>query len=157
MRSSMMIMLVLPVALAAPALAQPTNTVDQQTRQQVEAIVANYVGAVNKGDGQTVAALYAANFISITPNGKRTAGAKVQDEIEGVHKRGLALTAKVDEVEPLFDGQGLVATAPYEGTFTNDPGTPHIQGNFMFVLEHAGNSWKIRIFTASRLVPAPVR
>lgn len=112
MRSSIVIMPVLAVALVEPALAQ-TNTVDQQTRQQVEAIVANYVDAVNKGDGQTVAALYAANFVSITPNGKRTASTKVRDEIEGVHKRGLALAAKVDEVEPLFGGQGLVATAPY--------------------------------------------
>jgi ketosteroid isomerase-like protein len=148
---------VLAIALVGPAWAQPTNTVDPQTRQQVEAIVANYVGAVNKGDGQTLAALYAANFISITPNSKRTTGAEVQDEIAGVHKRGLALSAKVDDVEPLFGGQGLVATAPYEGTFANDPGTPHVRGNFLFVLERAGDSWKVRIFTASRLVPAPAR
>ena len=157
MRRFMMIIPVLGISLAAPAWAQQTNTVDQQTRQQVETIVANYVDAINKGDGQAVASLFAPSPINITPNGKTTSGAQIQSGIEAVHKRGLTITAKVDQVEPLFGGQGLAATAPYQGTFSNDPGNPQIQGNFMFVLEHSGDSWKVRIFTASRLVTAPVR
>ena len=155
MRRSMMMIPVLGVSLAVPAWAQ--QTVDQQTRQQVEAVVANYVDAINKGEGQAVAALLAPNPISITPSGKRTSGEQVQSEIEAVHKRGLNLTYTVDQVEPLFGGQGVAATAPYQGTFSNDPGTPHVQGNFMFVLEHSGDSWKVRIFTASRMAPAPAR
>jgi hypothetical protein len=52
-------------------------------------------------------------------------------------------------------GQGLIAAAPYSGTFTNDPGTPHVQGNFLFVLERAGDDWKIRVFAAARTVAPP--
>ena len=68
MRRLMMIIPMLGISLTAPAWAQQTNTVDQQTRQQVEAIVTNYVDAINKGDGQAVAALFAPNPISITPS-----------------------------------------------------------------------------------------
>jgi len=149
---------VLAIAFAVPAFAQQTNAVDPQMRQQVEAVVMKYVDAINNGDGQAVAALYGANPISIDPRGKSTTAAQIQNTIEAVHKRGLTLAAKVDDVEALFGGQGVVATAPYTGTFANDPGSPHVQGNFLFVLERAGDGWKIRIFTASRLVPpAPAR
>lgn len=144
---------VLAIAFAVPAFGQQTNTVDQQTRQQVEAIVMKYMDAINTGDGQALTALYGSNPISITPGGKATTVAQIQNEIETVHKRGLTLTAQVDDVGPLFSGQGVVATAPYTGTFAKDPGSPHVQGNFLFVLEHAGDGWKIRIFTASRLAP----
>lgn len=155
MQRSTVILAVLTLAFAAPAHAQ--QTVDQQTRQQVEAIVASYVDGINKGDGQAVAALYAANPISITPSGKRTSSAQVQSEVEAVHKRGLTLTSKVDQVEPLSGGQVIAATAPYQGTFGNDPGTPNVQGNFVFVLERSGDSWKVRIFAVSRAAPAPAR
>ncbi len=144
----------LAVVLAVPASAQQTGAVDQQTRQQVEALVMKWTDAVNKGDGQALAALFGLNLINITPNGKSTTAAQIQNDIEPVHKRGLTLTPKVDDVEPLFGGQGVVATAPYTAVFTNDPGSPHVQGNLLFVLEHAGDGWKIRILTASRLVSA---
>jgi hypothetical protein len=153
MRRSMMMASVLAVAFAMPAFAQ--QTVDQPTRQQVEAMVMKFVDVTNKGDGQAGAAMYGPNPINITANGKSTTAAQIQSGIEAVHKRGLTLSAKVDDVAPLFGGQGVVATAPYTGVFANDPGSPHIQGNFLFVLEHAGDGWKIRIFTASRSAPAP--
>jgi ketosteroid isomerase-like protein len=145
---------VVALALALPAYAQQ---VDQQTRQQADAIVSEYIGAINKGDGQAVAALFAPNPISITPTGKRTSGEQMRCEIEGVHKWGMTISAKVDQVMPLVGGQEIAATAPYQGTFANDPGSPQVKGNFLFVLERSGDSWKVRIFTASRLVPAPAR
>ena len=131
MRSSIVVMPLLAIALTRPVWAQPTNTVDQQTRQQVEALVASYLSAVNKGDGQALVALYAPNFIRIDSSGKRTADAEIQTQIEEMHKRGETLAARVDAVEPLFGEQGIVATAPYEGTFANDPGAPRFRGNYL--------------------------
>ena len=49
MRNSLLIMAVLAVGFAIPAFAQQTNTVDQQTRQQVEGIVARLAEALSKG------------------------------------------------------------------------------------------------------------
>lgn len=153
-RRPMMMVAVLAFGLALPAFAQQTNAVDQQTRQQVEAIVMKYTDALNSGDGQAMANLYGPNPISITPTGKNTTTAGIQENVEMVHKRGLTISAKIDGVQPILGGQGVVATAPYTGVFTKDPGSPHVQGNFLFVLEHAGGDWKLRAFTASRLVPA---
>ena len=57
MRNSLLIMAVLAVGFAIPAFAQQTNTVDQQTRQQVEGIVARLAEALSKADGQGYQAL----------------------------------------------------------------------------------------------------
>ena len=157
MRSSMAIMPLLAIALAVPAFAQQMNTVDQQTRQQVEAIVGQFIDALNKGDGRAIAAMYGPNPMAITPYGKSTSGEQIQTGIEAVHKRGLNLAAKIDNIEPLFGGQGVAVTAPYQGMFSNDPGSPHVEGNLLLVFAHVGDSWKIQISTASRLVPAPTR
>ena len=53
MRSAPFVVL-LVLAFAQPAHAQQ---VDQQTRQQVESTVAQYIDALNKGDGQACLAL----------------------------------------------------------------------------------------------------
>lgn len=150
------IMPLLALALAVPAYAQPTGTVDQQTRQQVEAIVAQYVDALNKGDGKAMTALYGANPIDITPLGKSTSSAQIEQETQTVHGRGLSLDAKADDIEPLAGGQVVVVTAPYNGTYSNNPATPKVQGNLMFVCEREGGGWKIRALSASRqATPAP--
>jgi uncharacterized protein (TIGR02246 family) len=154
MRCSMMILPVLAIGLALPAFAQQTNAVDQQTRQAVEAIVAKYVDAMNKGDGQALAALYAPNPIIITPRGKDTTRSQIQNWVETTHKMGLTVTAKVDDVESLFGGQGVVATANYTASYTNNPATSRVEGNWMFVLERAEGGWKIRARSATRLMPA---
>jgi ketosteroid isomerase-like protein len=145
----------LAIVFATPAYAQPT-TVDQKTRQQAEAIVAQYVDALSKGDGQALTSIYGQNPIDITPFGKNTSMAQIQNEAQEVHKRGLTLTAKADHVEPLAGGQVVVITAPYTGSYSNNPATPHVRGNLMFVAEREGGEWKIRAVSASRQVtPSP--
>ena len=153
------IMPVLAFAFATPAFSQQTNAVDAQTRQKAEALVMQYVDALNKGDGRAYGALYAPNPIDINPFGKyRMTGMQAQEAVEMPHKLGLTLSAKVDDVESLFGGQGVVVTAPYTATFSNNPATPQVRGNMLFLLERAGTDWKIRIQTASRLAPnAPAR
>jgi ketosteroid isomerase-like protein len=151
-RNSLLIMAVLAPGFAIPAFAQQTNTVDQQTRQQVEGVVARLAETLSKADGQGYQALYATNAIAISAFGKST-GQQIGD-LEDVRKMGLAFTAKVDDVEPIFGGQGVVTTAPYTATFTNNPATRQVQGNLMLVLERDGGGWKIRISTFSRLASA---
>jgi ketosteroid isomerase-like protein len=159
MRRSMILIPMLAVSFALPdfASAQQPNAADQKMRQQVESVVMQYVDAINKGNAQAYVALFAPNAIDINPYGKHT-GAQLGENIERVHKMGLTLTVKVDDVEPIFGGQGAMATAPYTGNFANNPGTTQVQGNLMFVLERAGDGWKVKIQTASRLAPtAPAK
>jgi Domain of unknown function (DUF4440) len=151
-RNSLLIMGVLAPNFAIPAFAQQTNAVDQQTRQQVEGIVAKLAETLSKADGQGNQALYATNAIEISAFGKST-GQQIGD-LEDARKMGLAFTAKVDDIEPIFGGQGVVATAPYTATFTNNPATRQVQGNLTLVLERDGGGWKIRIATFTRLASA---
>lgn len=154
MRRLTMITPMLAIAFAVPAFAQQSNVVEPLARQQAEAIVLQYLTAVNQGDAQAVAALYTPDAIDINPFGKFQAPSTQSQELtERVHKMGLTLSAKVDDVEPLFGGQGAIVTAPYTSTFTN-PAIPPGRGNMLFVLEHIGDSWKIRAITASRSLPA---
>ena len=148
--------LITSIAFIALAFAAPVHAqqIDQQTRQQVEWIVVQFVDALNKGDGQTIAAQFSANLIAIGPRSKATTIAQLQDVIRAVHQRGLAITATVDDIGPLFGGQGIVATAPYKGIAFNRPVRAQIEGNFLLVLERVGDSWKICAAVATRWLPA---
>jgi ketosteroid isomerase-like protein len=154
MRRSMILIPVLAVSFALPyfASAQQTDAADPQMRQKAESVVMQYVDALNKGDAQAYAALFASNAININPFGKQT-GSQIEENVERVHKMRLTLSAKIEDVEPIFGGQGVTTIAPYTSNFTNNPGVSHVQGNMMFVLERAGDGWKIRIATASRMQP----
>jgi ketosteroid isomerase-like protein len=148
--------LITSIAFIALAFAAPVHAqqVDQQTRQQVESIVVQFVDALNKGDDQAIAAQFSPNLIAIGPRSKATTIAQLQAAIKAVHQRGLAITATVDEIEPLFAGQGIVATAPYKGIAFNRPVRAQIEGNFLLVLERIGDSWKIHAAVATRSLPA---
>jgi ketosteroid isomerase-like protein len=142
---------ILAITFTVPASAQQTNVADQQTWQQAEAIVTQYTDAVNKGDTTALGATYAPNAIDINPSGIFKDAGTHFEITEKVHKMGLILKAKVDDVEPIFGGQGAIVTAPYTSTFA-DPAIPPGRGNMLLVLVRAGESWKIRAITASRLV-----
>ena len=148
--------LITSIAFIALAFAAPVHAqqVDQQTRQQVESIVVQFVDALNKGDDQAIAAQFSPNLIAIGPRSKATTIAQLQGVVKAVHERGLAITATVDEIEPLFAGQGIVATAPYKGIAFNRPVRSQIEGNFLLVLERVGDNWKIRAVVATRTLPA---
>jgi hypothetical protein len=85
----------------------------------------------------------------------RNVGTQMRESTEKVHKLGLTMAMKVDDVEPVFGGQGLLVTASYKINFTKAPNIPPGQGNTLFVLERAGENWKIRAIAASRLIAPP--
>ena len=76
--------------------------------------------------------------------------------LETDHQKGLAITAKVEDVELLFGGQGAVATAAYSVTYNAPEMQRQIQGNFLFMLERAGDGWKIHAASATRSRPSPL-
>jgi hypothetical protein len=115
-RPSLLIMAVLALGFAIPAFAQQTNTVDQQTRQQVEGIVARIAETLSKADGQGYLALFATNAISISAFGKST-GQQIGD-LEDARKMGVTFSAKVDDVEPIFGGQGVLLPSPLPSPIT---------------------------------------
>jgi len=154
MRRSMMIVPVTAFALVVPAFAQQT---DAQTRSQIEAVVMKWVDALNKGDGQAEAALETSDAFAINPFGKIT-GSQIAENAAKVHKLGLTLTVRVDDIQLLPGGQWAIVTGPYTGSFTNNPAVSKVEGYQLWVLGYTGGEWKVRASSASRLAPsAPTR
>jgi uncharacterized protein HemX len=87
MRNPLLIMAVLALGFAMPAFAQQ-NTVDQQTRQQLEGIVVRLAETLSKGDGQGYQALYATNAIEISALKGKSTGQQIGD-LEDARKVGL--------------------------------------------------------------------
>ena len=142
--SSAFVVPALAVGLAMPAKAQE---VDQQSRQQIEAVHAKFVEALNKGDVDAVSTVYTPSTIQIDAFG-RTMGVN-PGFVQAVHKKGIILSMPVDGVQALMGGQAAMA----HGTFTSkyaDPNVPPGQGNWIEVFEREGGSWKIVAHASSR-------
>lgn len=155
MRRSMMIASVMAFALAVAAFAQRTDNL--QIRNRIEAVVMKWTDSLNRGNVQAAATLLAKDAIEITPLGKNT-GAQIAENMEKVHKLGLTLTVRVDDVQLLPGGQWAIATGHYTGGFTNNPAASKVEGNYLWLLGSTGGDWKIRASSASRLAPsAPTR
>ena len=137
---------------ATTALAQQRSQVDTQTLQKVDALVQKLDQALSNGDRAALSNLYLPGALVITPFGKLKDGtdSHVADHLHGM---GWRETSQVEDVQPVFDGQGLLVTAAYTGTFAPDQKIPTAHGYYLFVLEKTGDEWKIRANSASRLIP----
>lgn len=145
------------IACASPGVAPQAEVVDLHLRQQAELLVTRYADALNNGDAEALAAVYAPDAIDVSPLGVITnAGIHTREDAEKVHKMGLTYALKLDEVEQAFGEQGLMVTTSYNIHFANTTGIPPGHGNILFVLERSGEDWKIRAVAASRLA-APLQ
>jgi ketosteroid isomerase-like protein len=153
MRLSIIVVPVLAIGLALPAVAQ---TADQQIRQQVESVHKKWVEAVNKGDAQSFAAVIAPNAISIDAFGKGK-GPPSEEFIQGIRKRGISLSTTIDEVQSLQGGQAAIASGSFMSNYT-DATIPPGKGNWLQIYEREGDGWKIRAYAASRVtLPPPTK
>ncbi len=140
--------------LAISAVAQQRQAAaPQDMRQEAQAVTTKYAEAVNKGDAKEASSLFSANGLSITPYGVSNSREKMEQTTQMVHKLGIHLTMNVEEVQPGFGGQGALANGAYSATYTNNPATPKVEGNFLQVFEREGDAWKIRALTFTRLAP----
>jgi ketosteroid isomerase-like protein len=142
------------VSLATAALAQQRSQVDTQTLQQVDALVQKYDQALSDGDRAALSSLYVPGVLVITPLGKVEDGKTDFHIVDHLHGMGFGESSQVEDVQPVFDGQGLLVTAAYTVTFAPDRKIPTVHGYDLFVLEKTGDEWKIRAISASRLVPS---
>ena len=142
------------VSLATTALAQQSSQVDTQTRQQTDAFVQKFDQALSNGDHAALGSFYMPGALVITPFGKLEDGKTDFHVADQLHGMGGRETSQVEDVQPVFNGQGLLVTAAYTLTFAPDRNIPTAHGYYLFVLEKTGDEWKIRASSASRLVPS---
>ena len=134
----------LAVSLAMPAAAQE---VDQQTRQQIEAVHTKLVEALNKGDVDAVATVYTPRTVQVDAFG-RTLGVD-PEFVQALHKKGITLSMPVDGVQALKGGQAAIAYGKFTSKYA-DPNVPPGQGNWLQVYEREGEGWKIVAHASSR-------
>jgi ketosteroid isomerase-like protein len=136
------------LALAAcsvvPAFAQE---IDQQMRQQIEAVHMKWLEALNKGDVDAFSTTYTRATVQIDAFG-RTVGVNAEF-VQGVHKKGIVLSMPIDGVQALKGGQAAIAYGTFTSKFT-DPNVPPGQGNWVQVFEREGDDWKIVAHASSR-------
>lgn len=132
---------IVAVSLATPALAQQSTGSQQDVRQQVEAWVNKWVEAYNKGDAKAILAMNGPNACTITSTGMTCGEQKIEQVVLNVIKMGPHFTMTVNEARPI-GRDGATAAGSYRVTFTNNPATSQVEGNWLRVLERQGNDWK---------------
>ena len=142
------------VSLATTALAQQSSQVDTQTLQQTAAFVQKFDQALSNGDHAALSSFYMPGALVITPFGKLEDAKTDFHVADQLHEMGGRETSRVEDVQPVFNGQGLLVTAAYTLTFAPDRNIPTAHGYYLFVLEKTGDEWKIRASSASRLAPS---
>ena len=139
---------IVPVLVASLMADQViAQEVDQQTRQQIEAVHMKWVDAINKGDLDVFSSLYTPTTIGVDAFGRQMG---VNAELlQGLHKNGITLSMPVEGVQALRGGQAAMAYGPFTSKYA-DPNLPPGQGNWVQVFERDGDAWKIRLVASSR-------
>jgi ketosteroid isomerase-like protein len=135
--------------VASSALAQQA---DPQMKQAAETLSTKWVDAVNRGDAETAASLFAPDAIVMSVYGKAT-GSQIETEAKNVHNMGLSLTTTVDDVKPLASGQLMLVTGTFQANYSNNPTTKTAQGNWLRVVQKDGSEWKILAQSFTRQAP----
>jgi ketosteroid isomerase-like protein len=148
MRKAASILLVMIVALSAPAFAD-----DADLKKQVDEIAAAYSESYNKQDMAGITALYATGGILVNSAGV-WASTDIAPIYERAFKAGLSqLVATVDQVWPLGSDTAVVV-GKFRFTGKNQSGAPiEAAGRWTATNVREGGKWKIRMQTAIPLPP----
>jgi uncharacterized protein (TIGR02246 family) len=110
MRSVWIISPIIAIGLVTSAPAQ--QQVDQNTRQQIEQIIAAYHDAWNKQDAAGVAALYTSDGVFVGSDVKAVSNGRQEiiDHYQDVFKRGITHheSATIDQFIPVGDNVVLI-------------------------------------------------
>jgi uncharacterized protein (TIGR02246 family) len=149
MLRSLTVVLILLLSSAAPTAAQKAgSTSEQALRQSVEAICRGWEAAIAKQDPTSVAALFTADGVFVTPVGVLRDRQRIKTYYEGAFKQGWN-----NEVVTL-DETHLAGNAAWAfGEYTLSGQGPsemlHRAGRWSMVFERNAAGWKIRLLIAN--------
>ena len=155
MLRSLTVVLILLLGSAPPTAAQKADSASEQAlRQSVEAICREWEAAIAKQDPTSVAALFTADGIFVTPVGVLRDRQQIRTYYEGAFKQGWN-----NEVVTL-DETHLAGNAAWAfGEYTLSGQGPsemlHRAGRWSMVFERDADGWKIRLLIANVSPPSP--
>lgn len=146
------------LGLITSATSASAQGVDQNTRQQIEKVVAAYHDNWNNHDAAGIAGLYTkdAVLVSQAPKVVKTG----QQEIEQNYKIAFNTiphhdSATIDQLSSLGT-DALMSVGEYHLTGQGESGPTKLDGHWTAVWAREGGAWKIRLLTAvPDLPPAP--
>lgn len=154
MRTAWIISAIVAIGFTASAFAQQ---VDQNTRQQIEKIVAAFEEAYSKQDAAEIAGLFAKDGVLIVSVGKHvyTGPQEIEQFYQGGFKMGFNREeAKIDDLTPLGTDM-LISIGEYHVSGQGQNGPLKADGHTSTVYVNNGGAWKIRLLTAVRDAPPP--
>jgi crotonobetainyl-CoA:carnitine CoA-transferase CaiB-like acyl-CoA transferase len=137
----------LAIGFALPAFAQEKDTVDPQTRQEIEAVDTKLDEALNKNDAAAVAALFTEDAILLEPVDKAPERSGMFSGRQAIEKEfaqnfiDYHLTdnkGKLDQINPVDAGMWAV------GEWTQTVNFRHTGGYRAIFFVPDGDTWKIR-------------
>ena len=154
MRSVWIISPIIAIGLVTSAPAQ--QQVDQNTRQQIEQIIAAYHDAWNKQDAAGVAALYTSDGVFVGSDVKAVSNGRQEiiDHYQDVFKRGITHheSATIDQFIPVGDNVVLIV-GQYHLSGQGQNGPIKADGHYTATDVLEGGAWKIRMLTATPNAP----
>jgi ketosteroid isomerase-like protein len=153
MRSVWITSPIIVIGLTTSAVAQ-----DQNTKQQIEQIIAGYHDAWNNHNGAGIAALYTKDGIIVSQAPKVVKNG--QQEIEENYNKAFATfphhdSATADQIIPLGASE-FMSVGEYHLTGQGQSGPTKVDGHWTAVYVPEGGKLKIKMLTAvPDLPPAP--
>jgi uncharacterized protein (TIGR02246 family) len=124
--------------------------VDQNTRQQVEQLIATFSGDWNKQDAAGMASLFTTDGVLVVPDPKMvyTGPQVIEQHFRDNFKSGESHNqSTVEQVWPLETGK-VIAFGAYHLTGQAQNGPIKVDGHWTAVDVRDGGTWKIRLLTA---------
>jgi len=152
MRSMRIILAIAAIGLAAPASAQQ---VDQNTRQQIEKIIATFDEGYSKQDAARIAGVFAQDCVLIVAVGKHvyTGPQEIEQFYQGAFKTGFTHgEGALPELTPLGTDM-LIGIGEYHVSGQGEKGPLKMDAHYSAVYVSNGGAWKIRLLTAVRDAP----
>jgi uncharacterized protein (TIGR02246 family) len=154
MRAIWFISAVAAISLTTSASAQG---VDQNTRQQIEQLIATFSGDWNKQDAAGMASLFTTDGVLVVPDPKPvyTGPQIIEQHFRDNFKSGEAHNqSTVEQVWPFETGK-VIAFGAYHLTGQGQNGPIKVDGHWTAVDVRDGEKWKIRLLTALHDPPPP--
>jgi uncharacterized protein (TIGR02246 family) len=147
------------IVIAALGLATSASAqqVDQNTRQQIEQLVAAYRENWNNHNAAGIARLYTKDgvLVSQAPKVVKTGPQEIVQQYETAFKTVSHNDGATAEVLPL-GSDSLISVGEYHLSGQNESGPLKVDGHWTAVYVREGGTWKIRLLTAvPDLPPTP--
>jgi uncharacterized protein (TIGR02246 family) len=142
------------IAIGLTTSAPAQQQVNQNTRQQLDSLYAAYHDNWNKQDAAGIASLYTPDGVLVTDRDISNGSQAIIEHYKDVFKRGITHhdSATIDQMMPLGNNAVMIV-GEYHLSGQGQSGSIKADGHYTAVDVREGDTWKIRMLTATPTPP----